>query len=291
MMLARLAAVAAAALVASGLAASGLVASGLAASGLAASAAEVPDAVRQAGTLHASVNAIYPPMEYKDAATGRLTGLDIDLGEALAKRFGLTVAWSDSAFEQLIPSLKTGRADLLISGLTDTPARRDTMDFVDYLRTGPQFYALAASPAKAAEDLCGLKVGTSRSTSFPAEIAAWSQAHCVAAGKPAIVVVPAESTVDARAQLKQGRIDAAVQGSETVPYAMSLEPGAFRALGAPFATGAQGIAFRKDEAALRDAVADALRGLMADGTYGAIVARYGLGGNAVGSVAVNGAHP
>ena len=75
------------------------------------------------------------------------------------------------------------------------------MDFVDYLRTGPQFYVLAASAANAPTDLCGLKVGTSRSTSFPAGTAAWSQA---------------ESTVDARAQLKQGRIDAAVQGSETI---------------------------------------------------------------------------
>ena len=68
-----------------------------------AGAAELPDAVRQAGVLHASVNAIYAPMEYKDTATGALTGLDIDLGEALAKRLGLKVEWADSAFEQLIP--------------------------------------------------------------------------------------------------------------------------------------------------------------------------------------------
>ncbi len=256
-----------------------------------AAVAEVPVSVRQAGALHASVNAIYAPMEYKDAATGQLTGLDIDIGEALAKRLGLKVEWSESAFEQLIPSLKTGRADLLISGLTDTPARQETMDFIDYLKTGPQFYVLEASPAKAGTDLCGLKVGTSRSTSFPAEIAEWSHAHCEAVGRPAIVVVPAESTVDARGQLKQGRIDAAVQGSETIPYAMSLEPGAYRPVGLPFGIELQGIAFRKDETALRDDVADALRGLMADGTYGNILATYKLGGNAVDGVAINGVHP
>lgn len=256
-----------------------------------AGAAELPDAVRQAGVLHASVNAIYAPMEYKDVATGQLTGLDVELGAALAKRLGLKVEWSESAFEQLIPSLKTGRADLLISGLTDTPAREETMDFIDYLKTGPQFYVLAASSAKDAVDLCGLKVGTSRSTSFPAEIAAWSKTHCEATGKPAITVVPAESTVDARGQLKQGRIDAAVQGSETIPYAMSLEPGAYRQIGAPFGIQYQGIAFRKDEATLRDAVADALRGLMADGTYKAILATYKLGGNAVDEVTVDGARP
>ncbi|RYC29820.1 ABC transporter substrate-binding protein [Lichenibacterium minor] len=257
----------------------------------AAGAAELPDAVRRAGVLHASVNAIYAPMEYKDAATGRLAGLDVELGAALAKRLGLEVELSESAFEQLIPSLKTGRADLLISGLTDTPAREETMDFIDYLKTGPQFYVAAASPAGSPIDVCGLKVGTSRSTSFPAEISAWSKANCEAAGRPAITVVPAESTVDARGQLKQGRIDAAVQGSETIPYAMSLEPGVYRTLGDPFATGYQGIAFRKDETALRDAVADALRGLMADGTYRAILATYKLDGNAVDAVTIDGARP
>jgi polar amino acid transport system substrate-binding protein len=256
-----------------------------------AGAAELPDAVRQAGVLHASVNAIYAPMEYKDAATGKLTGLDIDLGEALAKKLGVKIDWADSAFEQLIPSLKTGRADLLISGLTDTPQRQETMDFVDYLKTGPQFYVLTASAAKAPIDLCGLKVGTSRSTSFPAEIAAWSQAHCQAENKPAIVVVPAESTVDARAQLKQGRIDAAVQGSETIPYAMQLERGAYKTLGEPFGTGLQGIAFRKDQTALRDAVTEALRGLVADGTYGTVLKKYDLSGNAVSTITLNGAHP
>ena len=68
-----------------------------------AGAAELPDAIRQAGVLHASVNAIYAPMEYKDAATGQLTGLDVELGAASAKRLGLKVEWSESAFEQLLP--------------------------------------------------------------------------------------------------------------------------------------------------------------------------------------------
>ena len=64
-------------------------------------------------------------------------------------------------------------------------SRRETMDFVDYLTTGPQFFVLEGSTAKTAADLCGLKVGTVRSTSFPVEIEKWSKANCEAAGKPA----------------------------------------------------------------------------------------------------------
>jgi polar amino acid transport system substrate-binding protein len=242
----------------------------------AAAAAELPDAVRQAGALHASVNAIYPPMEYKDTATGQLTGLDVDLGEALAKRLAVRIVWAESAFEQLMPSLQTGRADLVISGLTDRVSRHETADFIDYLKTGAQFYIQAGSPMKVATDLCGKRVGTSRSTSFPAEIVAWSKTHCEGAGKQAIELVNAESTVDARGQLRQGRIDAAVQGSETIPYAFANEPGAYRVLEAPFTSGYQGIAIRKGEAMLRDAVAET---------------KHSLQDNAIAEPVINGAGP
>lgn len=255
----------------------------------AARAAELPEAIRQAGVLHASVNAIYPPMEYKDPASGKLTGLDVDLGEALARKLGVRIVWAESAFEQLMPSLQTGRADLIISGLTDRVSRHEVADFIDYMKTGAQFYVQAASPAKTETDLCGKRVGTSRSTSFPAEITAWSKAHCEAAGKPAIEVVNAESTADARGELRQGRIDAAVQGSETIPYAFANEKGTYRALGTPFTTGYQGIAIARNDTALRDAVADALRGLIADGTYIAVLTKYGLQGNAVPEPIINGA--
>ena len=249
--------------------------------------AQVPDAVRTAGTLHLSVNAIYPPMEYKDPGSDALTGLDIDLGEALAAKLGLKIVWQESAFEQLVPSLQTGRSDFILSGISDLPARRETMDFVDYLKSGAQFYTLAASSIAQPDDLCGKRVATSRSTSFPAQIKSWSAAHCVATGKPEVEVVNAESTVDARTQLKQGRADAAVQGSETVPFFMAQDPGMFRPVGAAFTTLYQGIAFKKTDAGFRDIVADTLRGLIHDGTYAKILAKWNLSANTIDAVRLN----
>jgi polar amino acid transport system substrate-binding protein len=251
-------------------------------------AAQIPENIRASGTLHLSVNAIYPPMEYKEPGTDKLVGLDIDLGEAIAQRLGLKIVWQESAFEQLIPSLQTSRTDFILSGLSDLPARRETMDFIDYMRSGGQFYTLTASPAQVPTDLCGKRVGTSRSTSFPAQIAAWSAANCEAAGKPAIEMVPAESTADARGQLKQGRIDAAVQGSETIPYAMALEPNAYRIVGAKFTTLYQGMAFRKSDVALRTAVTGAFAAMIADGSYGKIMAKWNLPANAVAAPLLNG---
>lgn len=252
-----------------------------------ARAVELPEAIRTAGTFHLSVNSTYAPMEFHDPATNELKGLDVDLAAAIAKKLGVGIAWTDVPFDQLIPSLQTGRTDFIISGLSDRASRRETMDFVDYLGPGPQFFVLDGSAAKLATDLCGLKVGTVRSTSFPTEIETWSKANCEAAGKPAIAYVPGENSIDVRNQLKQGRIDAAVQGSETLPYAQSNEPGRYRVIGAPFSVGYQGIAFRKDAVPLREAVTEALQSLIADGSYAAILSKWGLSANAVAKPMLN----
>jgi polar amino acid transport system substrate-binding protein len=252
-----------------------------------ARSAGLPDPIRQAGALHLSVNATYAPMEYHDPATNKLMGLDVELAEALGKRLGVKVQWTDVAFAELIPSLATGRTDLIISGLSDRASRRETMDFIDYLKTGAQFFVLADSVAREPMDLCGKKIGTTRSTSFPGDIEAWSKKVCEAAGKAAAVYVPGENSIDVRNQMKQGRIDAAVQGSETLPYAMANEAGKYRVVGAGFTLGYQGIAFRKTDTALRDAVMEALRGMIADGSYAAILGAYGLGANAVAEPLVN----
>jgi polar amino acid transport system substrate-binding protein len=252
-----------------------------------AKAAELPEAIKQAGTLRLTVNSTYAPMEYRDPTTNQLVGLDIDLANELAKRLGVKIIWSETPFAELIPSLQTRRADFIISGISDRSSRREAADFIDYLATGPQFFVLTENEAKIAIDLCGKKVGTTRSTSFPVEIEKWSKQNCEANGKPAVQYVPGENSIDVRNQLKQGRIDAAVQGSETLPYAQGQEAGKYRIVGEPFSTGYQGIMFRKDDTALREVVTEHLAAMIADGSYKAILDKYGLGANAVAQPMMN----
>jgi polar amino acid transport system substrate-binding protein len=244
-------------------------------------AAELPDDIRKSGTLRLTVNATYAPMEYRDPTTNELKGLDIDLAAEIAKRLNLKIVWSEVPFAELIPALQTKRADFIISGISDRASRRETADFVDYLKTGPQFLVLADHPAKTEPDLCGLKIGTTRSTSFPVEIEKWSKRVCEAVGKPAVIYVPGENSIDVRNQLKQSRIDAAVQGSETLPYAMQQEAGKYRPIGEPFALGYQGIMFRKDDPVLREVITTVFAAMIKDGAYKAILEKYGLGANAV----------
>jgi polar amino acid transport system substrate-binding protein len=252
-------------------------------------AAELPESIKRAGVLHLTVNSTYAPMEYRDPATNELVGLDIDLAREIANRLGVKIAWAETPFAELIPSLQTGRADFIISGISDRSSRRETADFVDYLATGPQFFVLTESDAKAAIDLCGKKVGTTRSTSFPIEIEQWSKQNCDAKGLAAVQYVPGENSIDVRNQLKQGRIEAAVQGSETLPYAQEQETAKYRIVGGPISKGFQGIMFRKNDAALRETVTGQLAAMIADGSYKAILKKYGLEANAVPEPMLNAA--
>ena len=231
----------------------------------------------------------YPPVTFRDPQTNQLTGYDIEIGNAIGAKLGVPVEWQETNFEQMLNAVATGRIDLILGGMNDLPERRELLDFVDYMKSSVQFFVQSkrAAAFKDATDLCGKTVGASRRTDFPKKIAAWSDAHCAEAGKPPIQVLGTEGSADARAQLRQGRIDAGAQGSESLPYLMTLEPDTYSLVGAPFAATYQGIGVSKTKVALRDAVAAALRALIADGTYGKIVEKYGVQQNGVTAVAIN----
>lgn len=249
----------------------------------------LPDRIAKSKQIRIGVNAIYLPMEFKDPETGKLVGFDVDLASALAKELGVSIVWQEAGFDQLLPSLSTGRIDMILSGLSDNPERRATADFIDYLNSGVQFFtSVGRRDINQPADLCGKTVGTSRSTTFPNDVKQWSDAHCVAAGKPPIRVEGTNDNAAARSELKQGRLDAAAQGSETVPYVGTLEPGAYKSLGAPFGGVQQGIGFAKADGQLRDAVLAALKKLMANGSYGAIIAKWNLQASADRQAGVNG---
>ncbi|MGS0897088.1 ABC transporter substrate-binding protein [Burkholderia stagnalis] len=266
----------------------------LAAAALGALALHASFAVAQAAgakrTLNVAVVPNYPPFEYRDPTTDRLAGFDVDLGDALAARMGAKANWVETSFDQMTSAIATRRVDMILSGMTDLPTRRDAVTFVDYIETGPQFYTLKARAGEFAQTsaLCGKRVGSSRRTSFPDNTAAWSAEHCVKAGKPAIVVIGTDGSADARMQLRQNRIDAAVQGGETLPYQNGLEQNAYVPIGKPFLSQYTGIGVAKDNTALSSALTTALDQMIADGSYRKLLAKWGLQEHAVAKAMING---
>ncbi|MGL5448634.1 MAG: ABC transporter substrate-binding protein [Rhabdaerophilum sp.] len=254
-------------------------------------AQDVPARIKAAGKIVMATNPNYAPIAFKDPATNKLSGFDVELGEAIANELGLKAEWQEIAFAQLLPSLQTGRVDMALAWMADNPRRRETVDFVNYAVTGAQFYTTEAfkNEIKSAEDLCGKQVGASRSTTWPADIDKWSAENCVAKGKPSITAVGTEGSVDARAQLKTQRLQAAVHGSEVMAHFMKMEPNTYIPLGRPFTRALVGIPFAKTEegAQLREAVRGAMTRLQSKGIYAQLLAKYGLLNNSHTPVTVN----
>jgi len=243
-------------------------------------------AVLKQNELKVAIVPNYPPMEFRDPATNALTGFDVDLGEALGKKLGIKIAWQETSFDQLMPGITTQRFDAILSGMTDIKSRQDAATFVDYLRSGPRFFVQTsrATEFKEPAALCGKKVGASRRTMFPKDIAAWSEAHC---GASPIQFVGTEGSADARTQLKQGRIDAAVQGNETLPYIMDQEPNAYAPIGEMIATQYTGLAVPVKATELQQALREALEAVIADGTYKTLLAKWKLSENGIEKVTIN----
>ena len=108
----------------------------------------------------------YPPFEMTDTS-GKPSGVSVDLATDLAKSLGRPVVIQNTSFDGLIPALKTGKVDLVISSMTATPERAKSIDFSDpYLATGLCLLLTKDSTAKGIADLdrAGVKVAVKKGT-------------------------------------------------------------------------------------------------------------------------------
>jgi polar amino acid transport system substrate-binding protein len=247
----------------------------------------LPAEIAASKTIKIAVNSGYVPMEMRDPSGG-LIGFDVDLANAMAKVLGVKLEWQDGSFEQLTPALQSHRVDMIISGMSDLPRRRGSFDFIDYVKSGAQFFGVAKEEdVKAADDLCGKTVSTPRGTSYPGIIEKFSQAKCIEVGKPAITVLTPTDSASALSDMRQGRAVAGMQGTESVPSIMAREPGVYRLLGDPVTKALQGIAFNKTDTELRDAVMAALKKVIADGEYDVLIKKWNLGLSAYPAPTIN----
>lgn len=86
--------------------------------------------------LRVGMEMSYPPFEMTDAK-GKPAGVSVDLALALGKALGRKVEFENIPFPGLIPALKTGKIDCIISSMTASPERSRSVAFSDsYLKTG-----------------------------------------------------------------------------------------------------------------------------------------------------------
>lgn len=112
------------------------------------------DSAPQTKTYIVGTNAEFAPFE-SHASEGELTGFDIDIMRALAKNSGLNLTFKDQPWDSLFASLNNGDLDSVISGVTITDERKQTMDFTDPYFTITQVVLMpeGKTPVHTAEDL------------------------------------------------------------------------------------------------------------------------------------------
>ncbi|WP_206955490.1 transporter substrate-binding domain-containing protein [Trinickia acidisoli] len=216
-----------------------------------------------AGTLKVATDATFAPMEFTE--NGARTGFDIDLMNALAKAMGKQVQWTDIDFKGLIPGLVAHRFDVAISAIYITPERAQVVDFTEpYYAGGLVALVKADSPIKTLADLNGKKVSVQVGT----KSVNYLQEHY-----PQVQRVEVEKNEEMFDLVGIGRADAAVTGKPAAYQFVRTRPG-FRVLDEQLTTEKYGIAVRKDEPQLRDALNAAIEKIKADGTYAVIVKKW-----------------
>lgn len=254
------------------------------------------DAYAQAAkrVINAMALTTYPPFEFKDEKTGKVAGFNIDVLEAMAMKIGAEVSWTETSYALMISfaPLNTKRADILLGTMGDTPERRANANFIDYVYSNQIFYTLSAKADRFTniEALCGKRVAATRSSLIEIQgIAKWSEDNCVRAGKPAIEVAASENTAQSRLLVQQDRADASITGEGVIAYQNKLEGNRYAIISKPVVKLMTGFAFRKDNLQFGEELKTALAAIIADGTYGQLLHKWGLTDQAsIGQPMING---
>jgi polar amino acid transport system substrate-binding protein len=251
-------------------------------------AAEVPAKTRAKGTLVVATAATFPPNEFITPEGHVVLGMDPDLARALAAVMGLQVRIENVRFDTILPGIASGKYDVGMSSITDTEAREEVVDFVTYFSAGTSFYVKAdgGPTIRSLADLCGRTVAVVRGTTQAADAEA-QNAACRKAGKPDVEIAVFPDHNVAHVALESSDDAVGMADSPVAAYIVRQSRGQLELTGKPYGMAPYGIAL-PNRSGMAKPILAALKKLMADGTYRAILARWGIQSGAVANPAITG---
>ncbi|MGV8918146.1 MAG: ABC transporter substrate-binding protein [Pseudomonas sp.] len=228
-----------------------------------------------AKTVRIGIEAAYPPFSFK-TPDGKLSGFDVDIGDALCEQMKVKCVWVEQEFDGLIPSLKVKKIDAILSSMTITDERKKSVDFTNkYYHTPSRFVmktgAVLNDPAT---DLKGKKVGVLRASTH--------DRYATDVLQPAgVEVVRYSSQQEANMDLVSGRVDALLADSVNLDDGfLKTDAGKGYAFAGPeyndpkYFGGGAGIAVRKGDTALTQQFNDAIVAVRANGKYQQVQDKY-----------------
>jgi polar amino acid transport system substrate-binding protein len=255
-----------------------------------AAAAKMVPASLKGKVLQVATDATYPPDEMMSGST--MIGFDVDLMKAIGTTLGLKINETNVTFDSIIAGIQAGKYQVGNSSFTDTKARQASVNFVDYFQAGEGVYAKSSSNAKftGLMSFCGLTVAVETGTTEQSDAVATAK-KCPASKK--LTVLPYPTQTSANLAVSSGRAAVGFVDSQVAGYIVSQAKGAFKLVGKAIKVAPYGIATSKSAAGkgLALAIQKALQVMMANGTYNAILAKWGVTAGALpaNKIILNGA--
>ena len=255
----------------------------------AADAKLVPSAYK-GKTLQVATDATYAPDESMHGST--MVGFDVDLMYAVAKTLGITVKENNVTFDSILLGIGDGKYVIGNSSFTDTKAREKQVNFVDYFQAGEGIYAKSSTTATftGLKSLCGFAVAVETGTTEQSDAQATAKT-CASGKKLTVLSYPTQTEADLA--VSSGHATFGFLDSQVAGYVVSTSAGVFKLVGNAIEVAPYGMATPKTASGkqLAKAIQAAVKTLIANGTYHAILAKWGVtaGGLTSAKVVLNGA--
>ncbi|RWU23511.1 cystine ABC transporter substrate-binding protein [Pseudomonas alkylphenolica] len=224
--------------------------------------------IKDKGVITIGLEGTYPPFSFVDES-GKLTGFEVELSEALAKELGVKAKLQTTKWDGILAALESKRLDAVVNQVTISEERKKKYDFSEpYTVSGIQALVLKKKLAdlniKGAADLAGKKVGVGLGTNYEQ----WVKQEV-----PKADVRTYEDDPSKFQDLRVGRIDAIlIDRLAALEYAKKAQDTAVT--GEAFSRQEAGVTVRKGEPELLDAINKALDKLRADGTLAKLSEKY-----------------
>jgi len=234
-----------------------------------------PQTLVKPGTLTFLSDMSYPPQESVDPGSKQPVGSDIEIANAIAGRMGLAASFQQADLSQLIPGLLAKKGDAVISALAISPELSRQVALVGYFQSGQSIMVRKGNPASITmlSDLCGKNVAVQVTT---AEESTLDQANGDVCKTTHINIRVYPTNTDAVIQLRQGKVDAAMDDSPVAANFVAQSPDTIELAGSPLRTGPEGIAVDPKNGDMLKAMQQAMLAIYQDGTYHRILVKWNL---------------
>lgn len=245
----------------------------------------LPEDVRDAGTLIATMSQGSPPLHFMADDGTTTIGVDAELAVALGESLGLDVTVSSGPFDAIIPGIAAGKFDIAVSQMSPSTERMKVLDFVDYYQSGSGIGVMPGNPdGLAMDDLCGKKIGVLKGSFQDLKRLPDMSTECTKAGKEAIIPLTYADMQAPNLALTAGRIDAVYVDGPTLAYAVK-QAGQIEVLGEKDISPVS-IGFKKGDG-LEKSIQLGLQSLSDEGIYQQILDKWGVGSGAITDFAFN----